>query len=103
MTVDVDVDGRWAGADVIELSSGTIEHASLPSGLHLTEEDSFVFRHGGYPAVALFRNRPVEPAQEGGGGSKGRGRRMASVGVVLGEIDHDERIYHRESDDVLMV
>jgi len=91
-----------------ELGKGNIEHTTLPSGLHLISEDLFGFRHGTsrpsdfsvvgelgddttdnggkgkkdkgkgdgtWPGVALFRSRENEG---------GRGRRMVSLGVVLG-------------------
>ena len=86
-----------------ELGKGNIEHTTLPSGLHLISEDFFGFRHGTslpsdfsvvgelgddttdnggkgkgdgtWPGVALFRSRENEG---------GRGRRMVSLGIVLG-------------------
>lgn len=92
---------------MIGLGKGTIEHKTLPSGLHLLEEDFFGFRHGygtsdqagasgsntmgkgkgkgkgdgTWPGVALFRSREVEVE---GGRVRGRGRRMVSIGCVLG-------------------
>lgn len=86
---------------MIELGKGNIEHTTLPSGLHLISEDLFGFRHGTsrpsdfspvgqlgndggdgkgkgdgtWPGIALFRSRENEG---------GRGRRMVSLGVVLG-------------------
>jgi len=87
---------------MIELGKGNIEHTTLPSGLHLISEDLFGFRHGTsrpsdfsaigelgnsttndgkgdgtWPGVALFRSRENEG---------GRGRRMVSLGVILGEF-----------------
>jgi hypothetical protein len=89
---------------MVELGRGNIEHITLPSGLHSVEEDFFGFRHGTgsqsqpgagasdptggngnakgkgkgdatWPGVALFRSRMKEG---------GRGRRMISLGVILG-------------------
>ena len=73
---------------------GTIEHTTLPSGLHLVQEDYFGFRHalravggagpstrefeGDLPGIGLFRSRNTVEA------GRGRGRRMATLGVVLG-------------------
>ncbi|KAL1411340.1 hypothetical protein Q8F55_002291 [Vanrija albida] len=51
-----------------------IEHTTLPSGLHLRDEDVVTFSHHGLPGVGLFRSRPAEG---------GRGRRMGTLGVVL--------------------
>ncbi|TXT09039.1 hypothetical protein VHUM_02513 [Vanrija humicola] len=51
-----------------------IEHASLPSGLHLLDEDLITFSHHGFPGVGLFRSRQAVG---------GRGRRMGTLGVVL--------------------
>jgi len=103
-----------------ELGKGNIEHTTLPSGLHLISEDLFGFRHGTsrpsdfspvgelgddtadnggkgkkekgkgdgtWPGVALFRSRENEG---------GRGRRMISLGVVLGTFSSTH-----ESHDVL--
>lgn len=90
------------GKLITELRNGNIEHTTLPSGLHLISEDFFGFRHGTslpsdysaigelgndstnagkgkgdgtWPGVALFRSRESEG---------GRGRRMISLGLVLG-------------------
>lgn len=73
---------------------GTIEHTTLPSGLHLVQEDFFGFRHDlkaaesaesitreseeDLPGIGLFRSRNTVDA------GRGRGRRMATLGVVLG-------------------
>ena len=73
---------------------GTIEHTTLPSGLHLVQEDYFGFRHalkaaesagpstgiyeGDLLGIGLFRSRYTVDA------GRGRGRRMATLGVVLG-------------------
>lgn len=57
------------------LPSALIEHLSLPSGMHLRDEDLVTFTHHGLPGAGLFRSRPQE---------SGRGRRMGTVGAVLG-------------------
>lgn len=55
------------------------------------EEDFFAFRHGEYPAMGIFRSRTTANTRDedgdGAGGSKpkGRGRRMATFGVVFGK------------------
>ena len=61
-----------------DLPAGTIEHTSLPSGLHTCKSDLVLFTHGegDIPGVGLFRSVEVESA--------GRGRRMGTLGVVLG-------------------
>lgn len=58
------------------LPPGRIEHTSLPSGLHQRDQDLVTFTHGGLPGAGLFRSRAQET---------GRGRRMGTLGVVLGE------------------
>lgn len=58
------------------VEQGDIEHAALPSGLHQLDQDLVCFLHGGKPAVGLFRGKAVDG---------GRGRRMGTLGVVLGE------------------
>jgi hypothetical protein len=53
-----------------------IEHETLPSGRHLTTEDLVTFSHHNLPGAGLFRSREK---------AGGRGRRMGTLGVVLGE------------------
>lgn len=62
--------------DADSIPPGRIEHTSLPSGLHQRDQDLITFTHCGLPGAGLFRSR----AQE-----SGRGRRMGTLGVVLGE------------------
>ena len=75
--------------------SDNIEHSALPSGLHTTQQDLVLFRHGGLPAVGLFRSRDTSTsaaststsaagAVAGSSAPRGRGRRMATLGVILG-------------------
>jgi hypothetical protein len=99
------------------LGKGNIEHTTLPSGLHLISEDFFGFRHGTsrpsdfsvvgelgnndtnndakgkgdgtWPGVALFRSQENEG---------GRGRRMVSLGVILGTFSSTH-----EAHDVLLL
>jgi hypothetical protein len=61
------------------LPPALIEHTSLPSGLHTRGSDFIVFTHHGLPGGGLFRSRTRE------GVDAGRGRRMATLGAVLGE------------------
>lgn len=61
-----------------DLQAGLIEHTSLPSGMHLRDTDLVVFSHHGLPGAGLFRSRVLE------GEGAGRGRRMGTLGVVLG-------------------
>ncbi|OWZ50482.1 cytoplasmic protein [Cryptococcus neoformans] len=65
-----------------DIPEGTIEHATLPSGLHNLSEDLICFRHHGRPGVGLFRSR-----EKPEGENRGRGRTMGVVGVVLEEED----------------
>ena len=76
--------------------SDNIEHSALPSGLHTTQQDLVLFRHGGLPAVGLFRSRDTSTsaaststsaagAVAGSSAPRGRGRRMATLGVILGK------------------
>ncbi|OXB34047.1 hypothetical protein LQV05_002067 [Cryptococcus neoformans] len=65
-----------------DIPEGTIEHATLPSGLHNLSEDLICFRHHGRPGVGLFRSR-----EKPEGENRGRGRTMGVVGVVLEEGD----------------
>lgn len=58
------------------LPPGQIEHSTLASGLHLLSTDLVLFTHSGFPAAGLFRSRHT--------GEVGRGRRMGTVGVILG-------------------
>lgn len=58
------------------LPPGQIEHSTLASGLHLLSTDLVLFAHCGFPAAGLFRSRHT--------GEVGRGRRMGTVGVILG-------------------
>ncbi|WVN85166.1 uncharacterized protein L203_100311 [Cryptococcus depauperatus CBS 7841] len=67
-----------------DLSAENIEHTTLPSGLHIVEEDLVIFKHNGLNGVGLFRNKL---RQEGDRGGRGRGRHMGVVGVVLVDAD----------------
>ena len=60
------------------LGPGQIEHSTLPSGLHTLKSDLVLFTHGNedLPGVGLFRSVEV---------GHGRGRRMGTLGVILGE------------------
>jgi hypothetical protein len=60
-----------------------IEHKTLPSGLHLLTTDEIYFTHHELPGIAVFRSR-IRPSTD-----VGRGRRMASLGVVLEEQGAD--------------
>ncbi|EIW72588.1 hypothetical protein TREMEDRAFT_25151 [Tremella mesenterica DSM 1558] len=89
------------------LSSDNIEHSSLPSGLHTTSEDVVFFSHHNLPSVGLFRSRDTSSVS----GQVGRGRRMATLGVVLCQFTPEDtfslpetlqKIYdHLESEDFL--
>ena len=59
------------------LGPDLIEHSTLPSGLHQVESDLVLFTHHGLPGAAIFRSREDS--------TRARGRRMGTVGVVLGE------------------
>lgn len=63
------------------LPPGVIEHTTLPSGMHLLETDLIAFSHEGLPGAGLFRGRTME------GEGAGRGRRMGTLGVVLGAYE----------------
>lgn len=58
------------------LPPNVIEHTTLPSGLHLRNDDLVAFSHHGLPGVGIFRSRDKDT---------GRGRRMGTIGVVLGK------------------
>ena len=63
---------------ILDLPPGLIEHTTLPSGLHLLDSDLVFFTHGPrlLPGVGLFKGTEVNGV--------GRGRRMGTLGVVLG-------------------
>lgn len=90
------------------------EFSSLPSGLHLVNNDTFYFSYDfpssnrseaneevgagtgdgeGGLAVVVFRNRAMKEQEiergDGRGKAKGRGRVMMSLGVVLSESSFD--------------
>lgn len=61
----------------LALTPKQIEHTTLPSGLHVLTADLILFTHHHLPGIGLFRSR--DTPDEGG-----RGRRMGTLGVVLG-------------------
>ncbi|KIY32885.1 cytoplasmic protein [Cryptococcus gattii E566] len=69
-------------SSLADIPAGTIEHTTLPSGLHNLSEDLICFRHHDRPGVGLFRSR-----EKPEGENRGRGRTMGVVGVVLAEGD----------------
>ncbi|ORY33712.1 hypothetical protein BCR39DRAFT_518735 [Naematelia encephala] len=76
----------YVSSDSKALPAGTIEHSSLPSGLHALSSDLVFFRHYDRLCVGLFRSRDVT------GQGSGRGRRMGTVGVIL-EEDRPEDLF----------
>jgi hypothetical protein len=61
-----------------DLPAGRIEYTTLPSGLHTLKTDLVFLAHGAddLPGFGLFRSVEVQ--------GTGRGRRMGTLGVVLG-------------------
>ncbi|WRT64258.1 uncharacterized protein IL334_001189 [Kwoniella shivajii] len=62
-------------ASLPNLPAETIEHTTLPSGLHVLESDLVLFEHHDLPGAGLFRSRLSDEGT--------RGRRMGTLGVVL--------------------
>ncbi|OCF45353.1 hypothetical protein I317_00876 [Kwoniella heveanensis CBS 569] len=62
-------------ASIPNLPASTIEHTTLPSGLHALDSDLVLFTHHDLPGAGEFRSRLSD---EGA-----RGRRMGTLGVVL--------------------
>ncbi|WWC86366.1 uncharacterized protein L201_001242 [Kwoniella dendrophila CBS 6074] len=62
-------------ASLPNLPADTIEHTTLPSGLHALDSDLVLFTHHELPGAGVFRSRLSD---EGA-----RGRRMGTLGVVL--------------------
>ncbi|WVQ97265.1 hypothetical protein IAU59_004376 [Kwoniella sp. CBS 9459] len=62
-------------ASLPDLPAATIEHTTLPSGLHALDSDLVLFTHHDLPGAGEFRSRLSD---EGA-----RGRRMGTLGVVL--------------------
>ncbi|WVQ77081.1 hypothetical protein IAR50_006764 [Cryptococcus sp. DSM 104548] len=63
-----------------DVSPGTLEHTTLPSGLHNLNHDLVLFRHDQRIGAGLFRSRERTEQDHGG---RGRGRTMGVVGVIL--------------------
>ncbi|KAF9650436.1 hypothetical protein BDM02DRAFT_3154894 [Thelephora ganbajun] len=66
----------WALKTNPDLDLTNVEFSSLPSGLHLVEEDVVYFTKGGHQGVSIFRRR--ETSEEGH-----RGFRLSSLGVLV--------------------
>ncbi|WVQ85234.1 hypothetical protein IAT38_007399 [Cryptococcus sp. DSM 104549] len=62
-------------ASLPDLPSKTIEHTTLPSGLHVLDSDLVLFTHHDLPGAGVFRSRKSDEGS--------RGRRMGTLGVVL--------------------
>ncbi|WWC66490.1 uncharacterized protein I206_100392 [Kwoniella pini CBS 10737] len=62
-------------ASLPNLPAETIEHTTLPSGLHALDSDLVLFTHHELPGVGVFRSRLNDESA--------RGRRMGTLGVVL--------------------
>ncbi|WVF70901.1 hypothetical protein IAT40_005696 [Kwoniella sp. CBS 6097] len=62
-------------ASLPNLPASTIEHTTLPSGLHALDSDLVLFTHHDLPGAGEFRSRLSDEGS--------RGRRMGTLGVVL--------------------
>ncbi|WVR05979.1 hypothetical protein IAU60_003007 [Kwoniella sp. DSM 27419] len=62
-------------ASLPNLPPDTIEHTTLPSGLHALDSDLVLFTHHELPGAGVFRSRLSDDSA--------RGRRMGTLGVVL--------------------
>ncbi|WWC99799.1 hypothetical protein V866_006707 [Kwoniella sp. B9012] len=62
-------------ASLPNLPAETIEHTTLPSGLHALDSDLVLFVHHELPGAGVFRNRLSDASS--------RGRKMGTLGVVL--------------------
>ncbi|WWD17777.1 hypothetical protein CI109_102218 [Kwoniella shandongensis] len=62
-------------ASLPDLPAKTIEHTTLPSGLHVLDSDLVLFTHHDLPGAGVFRSRLSDEGT--------RGRRMGTLGVVL--------------------
>ncbi|WVW82422.1 hypothetical protein I302_104432 [Kwoniella bestiolae CBS 10118] len=62
-------------ASLPNLPAETIEHTTLPSGLHALDSDLVLFIHHELPGAGVFRSRLSDESS--------RGRKMGTLGVVL--------------------
>ncbi|WWC58490.1 uncharacterized protein I303_101033 [Kwoniella dejecticola CBS 10117] len=64
-------------ASLPNLPAETIEHTTLPSGLHALDSDVVLFTHHELPGAGVFRSRLNDESA--------RGRRMGTLGIVLAD------------------